>query len=248
MSPRFTRPFGVGTLTALAALASLGLAACGGSDATEPDEVANVRIVNASPTTGAITANSEESIIATNVAFQTSTLSGGCGTIEHDDDGEIEFFNAGTTSGLGQLEYNFEAQKSYTVVFYGSNTATVYPEVFTLPAAGNNALRFINATGSTGDLYLTTTTGAISGAPTVAALAQGQASGFNSGSAPGGTFVDYPQSNTRVRLFNVGQTTGAPLADFTIPAIATNHVATIVLTPPPVGGTSTAFMVGSCVP
>ena len=248
MSHRFTRPFGLGTLTALAALASLGLVACGDDDPTEPDEVANVRIVNASPSTGAITANSDESIIATNVAFQTSTLSGGCGTVEHDDDADIEFFSAGTSNGLGEIEYNFEAQKSYTVVFYAPNNATVYPETYTLPSAGNNALRFINATGSTGDVYLTTTTAGISGAPTVAALASKQASGFNSGSAPGGTFVEYPQSNVRVRMFNVGQTTGTPLADFTIQAIATNHVATIVLTPPPVGGTSTAFMVGSCVP
>jgi hypothetical protein len=78
-------------------------------------------------------------------------------------------------------------------------------------------------------------------------LGQGQASGFNSGSAPGGTFAQYPQSNVRVRLFNVGQTTGTPRADFTIPAIATNHVATIVLTAPG-GGSSNGFMVGSCVP
>ena len=247
MSHRFTRPFGVGTLTALAALASLALVACGDDDPTEPDEVANVRIVNASPSTGAITANSDESIIATNVAFQTSTLSGGCGTVEHDDDAEIEFFSAGTTNGLGEIEYNFEAQKSYTVVFYAANNAKVYPETFTLPAAGNNALRFINASGSVGDVYLTTTTAGISGSPTVPALAFGEASGFNSGSAPGGTFVEYPQSNIRVRLFDVGQTTGTPRADFTIPAIATNHVATIVLSAPG-GGSSNAFMVGSCIP
>ena len=248
MSHRFTRPFGVGTLATFAALASLGLVACGGSDATDPNEIANVRIVNASVSAGAITAHSEDRTIATNVAFQTSTLSGGCGTVEHGGDEQIDFVAAGTTNGLGQVQYNFEAKKSYTVVFYGSNTATVYPEVYTLPATGNNALRFINATGSTGDIYLTTTTAGISGAPTVAALASRQASGFNSGSAPGGTFVEYPQSNIRVRMFNVGQTTGAPLADFTIPAIASNRVATIVLTPPPVGGSATAFMVGSCVP
>ena len=109
------------------------------------------------------------------------------------------------------------------------------------------ALRFINATGSAGDIYLTTPTGPISGAPTVQNLAAGSVSGFNSSSAPGGIFVStYPTANTRVRLFNVGATTGNPRADFTIGSMGANRVGTVVLTPAPSGGSTTGFLVNSC--
>ena len=59
-------------------------------------------------------------------------------------------------------------------------------------------------------------------------------------------FRQYPTVNTRVRLFNVGQATGTPRADFTIGAMPANRVATIVLTPPPTGGSATGFMVMPC--
>src|SRR4029079_18385159 len=97
-----------------------------------------------------------------------------------------------------------------------------------------------------GDIYLTPPTSGIGAAPTVGNLAAGQVSGFNSASAPGGTFVQYAVANTRVRLFNVGQTTGSPRADFTIGSMPANGVATIVLTPPPSGGSTTGFMVMPC--
>jgi hypothetical protein len=234
----------IASLTCVAAIALI--AGCSGSDASSPSEAANVRIVNASVSAGPITANAEGRTIATNVAFQTSTLSGSCGTVEKGGDEQIDFVAAGTTSGLGNVKYNFVPQQSYTVVFYGANTATVYPDQFTTPSSGNNAIRFINATGTAGDVYLTSPSASITGSPTVGALAAGQASGFNSSTAPGGTFAQYPTGSTRVRLFNVGQTTGTPRADFTIPAMPSNGVATIILTPPPSGGSSTAFMVGTC--
>ena len=222
------------------------IAGCGGSDASSPTESSNVRIVNASVSAGPITANTEGRTIATNIAFQTSTLGGSCGTVEKGGDEQIDFVSAGTTSGLGNVQYNFVAQQNYTVVFYGPNTATVYPDNFSLPASGNNAIRFINATGVAGDVYLTTPNGAITAPATVASLGAGSASGFNTSTAPGGTFAQYPTSNTRVRLFNVGQTTGTPRADFTIQVMPSNGVATIILTPPPSDGSATAFMVGPC--
>jgi hypothetical protein len=144
------------------------------------------------------------------------------------------------------VQYNFVAKQNYTVVFYAPNNAVVYPDVFTNPAAGNNAIRFINATGTPGDIYLSQPTANIVSPPTIANLAAGQVSGFNSTSAPGGTFIEYSNVNTRVRLFNVGQTTGTPRADFTIASMPANHVATIVLTPPPTGGSATGFMVMPC--
>src|SRR5690349_19539752 len=169
MSHRFTSPCGYGALAALASLSAL--VACGGSDATQPDEAANVRIVNVSPTIGAITASSEGRTVQSGVTFQSSSQTGGCGTVEKGGDEEIEFVNAGTSNGLGSIKYNFVAQQSYTVLFYGANDAQVYPESFSAPAAGNNAIRFINATSSAGDIYLTSPSVTnVSGSPTISNL------------------------------------------------------------------------------
>lgn len=243
MSHRFSPQFTVG---ALAALTAFALVTGCSSDSTEPDEIANVRIVNLSPANPTITANHEDHTVQAGVALMTSTLSGGCGTVERGSDEQIDFFTAGTSNGLGSVQYNFEAGKNYTVIFYGPSNAKVYPEVFNLPANGNNAIRFINATGTAGDVYLTQSSVTnVSGSPTVAALAAGAASGTST-SAPGGTFAEYSTANTRVRLFNVGQQTGTPRADFTFNVMPSNRVATIILTPAPSGSSTTAFMVGPC--
>ena len=241
MSHRFTLSFSVCAAATLASLPML----FGCSDATKPSEIAEVRIVNVSPTTGAITANSEGRTVSSGVAFQTSTQAGGCGTVEEGHEA-IDWVLANTTTDLGSTSFNWIAQHDYTVLFYGPNNAIVYPETFSNPAAGNMAIRFINATGTAGDIYLTTQAATISGAPTVANLAAGQASGFNSSSAPGGTFVEYPVANIRVRMFNVGQSSGTPRADFTIAGLAASRVGTVILTPPATGGTTTGFIVGPC--
>lgn len=221
-------------------------AACGGSDSSEPDHTAFVRIVNASVSSGPITVNNEGRVVQANVAFQTNALSGSCGTVEKGGDEQIEFVAAGTSNQLGVLQYNFVAQQNYTAVFYGTNTATVYLDQFSTPSAGNNAIRFINATGTPGDVYLTTPSANITGSPTVGNLAAGAASG-TSASAVGGTFAQYANNLTRVRLFNVGVQTGTPRVDFTINVMPSNGVATVLLTSPPSGSSSpTAFMVGPC--
>ena len=229
-----------------AALVPLAFAAACSSDATEPDEIANVRVVNASPTTASLGATTEGRVVASSVPFQGATQPGTCPTVEHGSDEQIDFTVGGTSNGLGSVQYNFVAKQNYTVVFYAPNNAVVYPDVVTNPAAGNNAIRFINATGTPGDIYLSQPTANIVAPATIGNLAAGQVSGFNSASAPGGTFVEYQAVNTRVRLFNVGQTTGTPRADFTIASMPANRVATIVLTPPPAGGSATGFMVMPC--
>ena len=228
------------------ALVPLAFAAACSSDATEPDEIANVRVVNASPTTTSLGASTEGRVMATSVPFQAATQPGTCPTVEHGSDEQIDFTVGGTSNSLGSVQYNFVAKQNYTVVFYAPNTAVVYPDVFATPAAGNNAIRFINATGTAGDVYLTQATAPIVAPATVASLGAGQVSGFNSASAPGGTFVAYQDINTRVRLFDPGKTTGTPRADFIIGSMPANHVATIVLTPPPSGGSTTGFMVVPC--
>lgn len=224
----------------------VALAACGSSKTTSPNTTANVRIVNASSNTSALNASSGSQSFSSGLNFQNTNAAATCSTINSGTQ-TINFTSGSASTNIGSLNYNFLPGQNYTVVYYGTNNAVVYPETFTAPASGNMGLRFVNATGSAGDVYLTTPTGTISGTPTVQNLAAGTVSGFNSASAPGGTFVNtYPIANTRVRLFNVGATTGTPRADFTIGSMGTNRVGTVVLTPAPSSGTTTGFLVNSC--
>lgn len=227
-----------------AALASLAFVAACSSDATQPDEIANTRFVNASSSTPSITATDEGRVVATGLAFQNTNQPTNCSTVERGSDVEIKFTLGATTTDLGSVKAPFVAQANYSVVFYGPNNIAVYPDNFSAPPAGQNALRFINATGGTGDIYLTGPNDLITGSPTLT-LGSNQVSGFNSGTAPGGTFTNFGDGNTRVRMFNQGQQVN-PVADFTITAMPSNRVATVVLTPPPPGGSATGFLVGPC--
>jgi len=227
-----------------AALASVAFLAACGSDATEPNEIANTRFVNASATTSSISATNEGRVVASGLAFQNTNQPSSCSTVEHGSDEEIKFTLGGTTSDIGSVKAPIIAQANYSVVFYAPNNIAVYPDNFTAPGAGLNALRFINATSSAGDIYVTGPNDGISGAPAVPNLASNSVSGFNSGTAPGGTFNTYGQGSTRVRLFNVGSQVN-PRADFTIGALPSNRVATVVLTTPSSTG-ATGFLITVC--
>jgi len=227
-----------------AALASVAFLAACGSDATEPNEIANTRFVNASATTSSISATNEGRVVASGLAFQNTNQPSSCSTVEHGGDEEVKFTLGGTTNEIGSVKAEFISQANYSVVFYAPNTIAVYPDNFTAPGTGLNALRFINATGSAGDIYVTGPNDGISGAPAVANLGSNSVSGFNSGTAPGGTFNTYGQGSTRVRLFNVGSQVN-PRADFTIGALPSNRVATVVLTTPSSTG-ATGFLITVC--
>jgi len=228
-----------------AALVSAGLVAACSSDATHPNEIANTRFVNASASTASISATNEGRNVANGLNFQNTNAPSGCSTVEHGNDEEIKFTLGTGNTGLGSIKAPFAAKANYSVVFYAPNTIAVYPDVFSAPPSGQNAIRFINATGSAGDVYLTAPNDQIlvTTSPTISNLANNQVSGFNSSSATGGTFVNYDQSRTRVRLFNVGSQIN-PRADFTIAQIAANHVGTVVLTPSANG--KTGFVVSVC--
>jgi hypothetical protein len=229
-----------------AALASVGFVAACSSDATNPNETAHSRFVNASAGTASLTATNEGRGVANGLNFQNTNAPAGCSTVEKGSDEQIDFFLGGTSTGLGSIKAQIIAQNNYTVVFYAPNTAAVYPDQFTAPGAGLNALRFINATGSAGDIYLTDPSViVVSGSPTIGNLANNQVSGFNSSSAVGGTFVNYPTGQTRVRLFAVGSQVN-PRADFTISQLPANRVGTVVLTPAPSGSSTTGFVTTVC--
>lgn len=228
-----------------AALASVGLLGACSSDATNPSEIANTRFVNASPSTASLTATNEGRGVASNLNFQNTNGPAGCSTVEEGNDEQIDFTLGGTNTSLGSIKAPFSAQNNYTVVFYGPNNAAVYPDHSTAPGAGFNALRFINATGAAGDIYLTGPNDVISGSPTIANLANQQISGFDATNAPGGKFQNYGTGLTRVRLFAVG-TQVNPRADFTITQLPANRTGTVVLTPAPSGSTTTGFVVTVC--
>jgi hypothetical protein len=228
------------------ALASVALVAACSSDATQPDEIANTRFINASSSTSSITATDEGRVVATGLAFQNTNQPSNCSTVERGSNVEIDFTLGGTTADLGNVKAEFIAQANYSVVFYAPNNIAVYPDNFSVPPAGQNALRIINATGADGDVYVTAPNFVITAfGPTIPGLPSNQVSGFNSGTAPGGTFTNYSNGSTRVRLFSPGQFVN-PRADFTITAMPSNNVATVVLTPPPSGGSATGFLVGPC--
>ena len=224
------------------AFVAVSLGACGGDGSTGPTAQANVRIVNVSSTTTNLNAKSGTLPLASSVIFQNAAAT--CAQVDAGSQ-TIEFTSGASSTSVGSVTYNFQSGASYTVVFYGANNAVVYPETFTAPNSGNMALRFMNATATAGDIFLTTPAGSVSGNPTIANLAAGQVSGFSTVSAPGGTFGSYPSTNTRVQLFNVG-TTGTPRSDFTITTLPTNRVGTAILTTAnPVGGV-TGLFVPSC--
>jgi hypothetical protein len=232
MTHRFILPVG-----ALTALASFALVTGCSSDATKPGNFANMRIVNASASTGPISALNENRTVQAGVAFQTPAGAGGCGTVEEGGSEAVDFVLAGTQTGLATVTMQIVANTNYTAVFFGPNNVGVFQEAFTTPSAGNNDIRFVNATGSAGDIYLTTPGATLAGtSPTISNLAAGQASSTG----------QFSNGRTEIRMFNVGVNSGTPRVDFTIAGLP-NNTGTVVLTVPPAGQTSpTAFVVGSC--
>ncbi|HEY2379232.1 MAG TPA: hypothetical protein VGH98_24840 [Gemmatimonadaceae bacterium] len=236
MKDRFTLALGA------AALVSVGFLAACSSDATNPNETANTRFVNASASTASISATNEGRNVANGLNFQNTNAPAGCSTVEEGSDEQIDFTLGTGNTGLGSIKSQIIAQHNYSVVFYAPNTIAVYPDQFTAPGSGLNALRFINATGSAGDIYLTGPNDLVLGSPTISNLGNNQVSGADANNT-GGTFVNHSADSTRVRVFDVGSQVN-PRADFTITQLPSNRVGTVVLTPSANG--TTGFVVTVC--
>jgi hypothetical protein len=229
------------TIVLSAALATFALIAC--SDSTDPEHQAAVRVANASVNTSGLTAtDDDDNVLATGLNFQSSNSS--CSAISNGTP-RVDFSSGST--GMGQISFPAWPQQNYTILFFGNNNAISLVDLTALPPSGSNAFRFVNAQGTAGDIYLTAPNGSIVAPPTIANLAPGSVSGFDPNSAPGGSFVNYATSQTRVRMFNVGVTTGTPRADFTIGGLPASRVATVVVTPPPINSANpTGFLVATC--
>jgi hypothetical protein len=227
------------------ALAALALAACGDDDdtvspATQP---AHVRVVNASAATSSANVYVGTNTTALGTAVATGAGSGSCVDVAAGSQ-TLNFRQAGGTSTVATAPaFSFTAGQNYTAILTGSTTANRNAFVLsdngaTAPATGQNAIRFVNATGAAADIYVTTP-GAALGTASQTALA-------NNASTSGGTggFSTYPTGNVQVRAFTAGTTTGTPTVTYTIPSLTGNRIATIVLTGGAAG--SQAFVVTPC--
>lgn len=205
-------------------------------DLTTVQPTALVRVVNASPATATadLFVGTQSTALASGVG--TGTAGQSCVNVPAGNQ-TLNFRQGGTTTNAASASpFNFVAGQRYTVILTGSGTTAgarqavvLTDDAVTAPAAGQNAIRFFNATGATGNVFVTTPS---------ATLGTANQTGLASNTATtGGTggYTTYPVANTQVRVFPTGAaTTGTPAVNFTIPALTGNRVATIVL----MGGTT----------
>ena len=146
------------------------------------------------------------------------------------------------TTELASLEYDFEGNERYTLVFHGleaSPEITVLEDNFTPPDTSQSILvRFINASSTAGDVYATTAGAVLTDVqPTVAGLVP------VSGATADVQWITIPKANTQVRFFAPGIKTGTPRATLNLTGLPANRVTNVVFfdPPPPAGVTALRF-------
>lgn len=229
---------------ALVACVAVTALACNSDNSTGPENRARVQVVNAS--TGTATTNTMigSQTVATGTAFGASNAS--CVLVPTGTQ-TVTFSSGGTNVATANAD--FRAGQRYTIVLTGTGAtraALVLPEsTFTSATAGNNGIRFVNATGTAGDVWVTTPGGALSGNASVGNLAAGAATGGTTGVDAYGM---YPIANTQVRFFDVGTTTGTPRSNITVGSLPTTSRGTTVIFTEPTGtsGTTNAVQVNGC--
>lgn len=220
------------------------LAACDDVEPTNPgsaDQFARVQFINASSSTATTDVLLNGNTVQSGLGFQQASTS--CVLVPVGS--RTLTFQSGGTAVANTGNFTFQPGGRYTVLLTGTGatrTATVLPDLYTAPATGQTAVRFVNATGTAGDVFFTTPTGTPSGTPTVANLAPGQATGGTTGA---NAFTGYASTNTRARLYNVGATSGAR-SDATLTAVPTGSATTVVFTPQNGLLGPTAFQVNQC--
>ena len=231
------------TARVLALGATLALVACDDDDdIVSPQQTARVRVVNLNPNASSVGLFANGSAIGSNVAFGTA----GATCVDVPIGQALTFRTAGSTSNLTSVQTtSLTANQNYTIVLYGNNTtpqsAVLSDNGVTAPTAGNAAIRFFNASGTAGDIYVTSPNGTLPGTANAANLAAGQATT---------TFGSYPTANTQIRVFNAGSpTTGTPALNVSITptALSTNRVGTVFLTnATTTGGTNATLTTAPC--
>lgn len=229
--------------TAALALVSLALlAACDDDDSLGPiRSPAYVRVVNASPSTATVDVVAEGRLIASDVAFGTFTSQ----CVEIPSGEEVDIALGSGNQAVATETAALEAGAYYTLFLVGTGPTgrdAILVEDRNLaagnPAAGSMYVRFLNATATAGQIYMTTPTGTVGTTPYGFASA-GDITPFGSVST----------TQTRARLF-AGNTSppasSAQLADVTISTLPTSRIGTVVFTGAITGQASTGFFVPSC--
>lgn len=202
-----------------------------------------VRLVNAAPATAgltpAVTAHLNQSTNAMAPSISYPGQTDGCPLILSATH-EIAFEQNGTTLAATTNRYDLDGR--YTVVV--TNTGTQYRALQLSDrdavAVGNNGLRFINATSTAGDVYVTP--------PGVAPSA---AYKVRSNLAPLATttevppYVQRPETDIRIRLYDVGDTS-TPRSDVTLGQLFASKLATIVFIPSTGASDPGGFQVNPC--
>ena len=222
--------------------------ACDDGDIVEPssrDGFATLQIVNAVPTVDTIGLHLDDAQFPIQFARarNTSGLAAGNACVnfpagEH----SVAVHELRETTELATLEYDFEGDERYTLVFHGPADApgiVVLEDNFTPPDTSQSILvRFINASSTPGDVYATTAGAALTGVqPTVANLAPVSAATTDI------PWTTIPKANTQVRFFAPGTNTGTPRATLTLTGLPANRVTNVVFfdPPPPAGVTALRF-------
>jgi hypothetical protein len=223
----------------LFALLACGAMACDLEVENPQAQPSLIRIVNAAPGTTAVSAflGAAPEPLANSLSFKGQTE--GCFLIFPSRQ-TLSFVQS--NSVLTQVESSFASEGEYTSVIVGSGTtyrAVVMADAGT-PAVGNNALRFVNVTGSAGDVYVTPA----NAAPAPQYLARSNLAPLAT-STEDPAYVQRAETDVRVRLFNVGSTSN-PRADITLTALQISRRVTIVFTTPVDATDPGAFLIHPC--
>ena len=215
-------------------LAGLALVVgCGnGDNGVGVDQRASVRLVNAVPGSGPVDVMAGSATLASGLAYGAP---GKC--VEVSTGAQTLSFQSGGIA-MATVNGTFSADGRYTALLHGDGTvqsASLLNDSFSTPAAGNNALRFFNATGSAGDVYVTVPGGAVTGTPSSGNVAAGSATT---------TYSSYPNTDSQIRLFDVGALTAAR-SDVTLGALGTK-AGTVVFVQPLAPADPTGFVVEPC--
>jgi hypothetical protein len=225
-------------------IAAMVLAASCSLDPPEPRTFPQVRLANAASGTagaaGGVTTHLDQSTTAMTAAISYPGQTDGCPIIlvgAH----EVAFRQSGNT--LATTTGNYELGGVYTVIL--TNTGAQYRAVQLSDAAtitaGNHGLRFVNATGAAGDVYVSPA-GAAPDAPYKVVSSLAPLATTNEVPA----IVQRPATDVRIRFFDVGTTT-TPRADITLGPLFASRLATIVFTPPTgAAGDAGGFQVNPC--
>lgn len=221
-------------------LVAVAAGACDDDPTNPPQQTATVRVINAATGTAnvAVLHGQSSAPIATLSYRAASTC------VDVPAGSQTLTFRAGNDT-LAQASFAFEADEQYTVVFADDLPGTdKLAEVFAddaTPVTGNNALRFINATATSGDIRIMAPGGATQ-------LVHGNLSPFGLYTDPGTGhgFVQRSTNETDVRLFDVDETTD-PRASLSLTGqVPASRVATVVFFDAGTPAGATSLVAGRC--